>query len=121
MIKSIMGGKHVNIVNGSFSPMYLNAYSGAPGIGNMRYSPSTQNIEVYDGNSWISMPTNYTTVELTPDAQQAIDWAKEERARHLQYEELAKKHPAVADAIESLKDAELKLRELAILCTEDSK
>ena len=108
-------------MGGANTSMYLNAYSGAPGIGNMRFSPGTQNIEVYDGNSWISMPSNYATVELTVDAQLAIDWATKERARQLVYEELAKKHPAVADAMESLKDAELKLRELAILCTEDPK
>ena len=121
MIKGITGGKHISVIGGSSTGMYLNSYNGSPGVGNMRYNPSTQNIEVYDGNSWMIISSSYATVELAFDAQQAIDWAKEERARQLEYQELAKKHPAVADAMESLKDAELKLRELAILCTEDPK
>lgn len=118
MIKGIAGGRYINVQNGSPSSTYINSYAGILGAGNVRYNPAGQNLEVYDGNNWVMLSSSYSTVELTHEAQSLLDWAATERQRQQQYEELAKKHPAVADALESVKDAELKLRELSILCQE---
>lgn len=118
MIKGITAGRNLTVSGGSPTSTYINTYSNQLGVGNLRLNPSTQNIEVFDGNTWLTMGASYAQIELTPEVNEILDWAKLERQRQREYAELAKKHPAIADAMESVKDAELKLRELAILCQE---
>lgn len=120
MIKTIQGGPYLTVSH--YGGMHIDAYSGNAnqgGVGQVRFNPNSQTLEVWDGTSWKNI-MGHAEVKLNTEAESILNWAREERARQLQYEELAKKHPAVADALESVKDAELKLRELAILCTEDS-
>lgn len=118
MIKGITGGRNLIVTGGSTSAPYINTYSNQLGVGNLRFNSSTQNIEVFDGNGWIAMSSSYAQVELTPEVNEILDWARQERQQQREYAELAKKHPGIADAMESVKDAKLKLRELAILCQE---
>ena len=120
MIKTIQGGPYINVSH--YNGMYIDAYSGQAnqgGVGQVRFNPTSQTLEVWDGNGWKNI-MGHAEIKLNSEAESILNWAKKEQARQLEYQELAKKHPAVADALESVKDAELKLRELAILCTEES-
>jgi hypothetical protein len=84
-------------------------------VGMTRYNTNSTNMEVWDGQSWISISSN-TEVSLTQDVIELLEWARAERTRQLAYAAMAKKNVTIADAIERVKDAELQLRELAILC-----
>ena len=110
MIKGITQiGKYTQVTGGSASTMYINNYSGQPGVGNMRYNPSTSNIEVFDGNTWVMMATNYASVGLTGEAESLLDWAREQRNKQLALQAMADNHPAVKNAYEAFKRAEEQL------------
>lgn len=72
-------------------------------------------MEVWDGASWINVSAS-SDVSLTHDTIELLEWARKERDKQLRYEAMAKNNVTIADALESVKDAELRLRELAILC-----
>lgn len=103
MIKGItQSGRFVTVNNGNPSSLYMNSYSGQTMVGQIRWNPNTQNLEVYDGNAWMSMPSTFPSVGLTWDAERAIEWAIKKQNEELELDELCKKHPAVAEAYERL-------------------
>lgn len=81
----------------------------------VRYNPNVSAMEVWDGSTWVNISAS-SEVSLTEDTIELLEWARKERSRQRQYEALAKNNVTIADAIERVKDAELRLRELAILC-----
>jgi hypothetical protein len=55
MISNVFpSGRYVQVSGGAAST-YVNGYSGAQGIGNMRYNTSSQRMEVFDGSSWVML------------------------------------------------------------------
>jgi hypothetical protein len=115
MIKNVHGiGQYLVVYNNSASN-YINNYSGSQGVGNMRFNTSNQTMEVYDGVTWQILKMGETTVSLTQDAVEALDWVKQKREEERKLKELSKKYPAVADQIESVREAEEKLRMIAAL------
>ena len=106
MIKGINpSGRYITVVNGS-SSNYINNYSGAQGVGNVRYNTTNQNMEVFDGNSWQMLNMNYASVGLNSDAESLLDWAQQERNRQFKREQLIKDNPALQKAYEAVKRAE---------------
>jgi L-cysteine desulfidase len=99
MIKNIVGGGKYLTVSGGSGSTYVNNFSGAQGVGNMRYNTSSQNIEIYDGNNWVPMQSGYTTVTMTPEAETLLDWAKQKRNEEFESEALAKSNPTIADLL----------------------
>jgi hypothetical protein len=109
MIKNITPGPGLSINNNySTWPSFYNTVSstGNSLVGQLRYNGSSQNMEVYDGNSWLMMNSAYPTIELAPHVQAVVTWAQTKMAEESRIRELAAKHPAVADAVEALKKAE---------------
>ena len=103
MIKNSTGsGKYLTVMGGA-SSTYVNNYSGAQGVGNMRYNTTNQNIEIYDGANWIQMQTGYATVSMTPEAESLLDWAKLKRAEEEMNKALAESNPTIADLLEQKK------------------
>ena len=103
MIKGIApAGKHIKVDAGSPGGLYFNSQPGQSMVGQLRYNPQSNNIEVYDGTSWISMPANYATVGLNMTAEEAIDWAIKKKQEEQELDELCKQHPSVAEAYERL-------------------
>jgi hypothetical protein len=102
MIKNIMqNGRYVQVSGGS-SGTYVNNYSGAQGVGNMRYNTANQAIEVFDGNNWITLNMGYASVGLTPEAESLLDWAQQKRIEEFQLKSLIEKHPGLKEAYERL-------------------
>jgi hypothetical protein len=66
-------------------------------------------IQVFDGNSWLNLPASYATVELNGETQTILQWARDKRNQELEYERMAKEHPAVQHAIDAIKKAEKQL------------
>lgn len=119
MIKGITGGgRYMTVMGGQASSTYVNNYSGSQGVGNMRFNTSSQNFEVYDGNTWQMLGSSYATVQMTPEAEELLDWAREKRNKELEYKALANKHPAIANALEALNKAQEQLDIITILSKE---
>jgi hypothetical protein len=118
MIKNITPGSGITINNNySTWPSFYNTVSstGNSLVGQLRYNGSSQNLEVYDGNSWISMLTSYPTIELAPHVQAVVAWAQSKMAEEAQVRELAAKHPAMADALAAVDKAQEQVRIVAAL------
>lgn len=106
MIKGINPqGKYVQVQGGSVSN-YVNNYSGAQGVGNLRFNTSNQNMEVFDGNNWQQLQMGYASVGLNHEAESLLDWAQQERARQYRREQLIKNNPALQKAWEAIQRAE---------------
>jgi hypothetical protein len=97
-------GRYVQVSGGSAST-YVNGYSGAQGIGNMRYNTSSQRMEVFDGSSWVMLNMGSASVGLSPEAESLLDWARDKRNEELMWQSLAKENKAVKIALDNLEQA----------------
>lgn len=108
MIKGInSSGRYVTVTGGQPASQYFS--TGAVGAGMMRYNTNTNSMEVNDGNSWQQLSMNYASVSLTGEAESLLDWARDQRNKQYEYEQLAKDHPAVQNALDAIKRAEEQL------------
>jgi hypothetical protein len=96
MIKGITGGRYITVSGGMSADPYISP--GAMGAGMVRYNSNMNCMEVNDGNSWRQLGMNYANLELTPDAQAILDWAKTKMAEEQQLDELCKKYPGLRKA-----------------------
>ena len=94
MIKTIMNGAGINVTNGIHSTLYIDMTR--PSAGLARYNGN--NFEVYDGNSWIIIPSGSAQVTLDGVTLESLQWVRRKMTEEKRLEELAKQHPAVADA-----------------------
>ena len=115
MIKDIMAsGRYVQVSGGSAST-YINGYSGLQGVGNMRYNTTSQNMEVFDGNNWVTLNMGYAQVGLNGEAESLLDWARKKRDEETEWYRLASNSEAVRIALEQLEQARERLELTAIL------
>jgi hypothetical protein len=118
MIKSISSsGQYIQVTGGS-PAAYVNSYSGQQGVGNMRFNTSTQNMEVFDGNNWVTLSTAYPTVGLTGEAEALLNWARQKRDEELAWQSLANDCEAVRIALTNLEQAKRQLDITAKLARE---
>jgi hypothetical protein len=102
-IKSINSySRYLTVTNGGSSNNYINNYSGSQGVGNVRFNTSTQNMEVWDGNTWVTLNGAFTDINLSHEAVAILDWAKQKQKEEQELDELCKSHPSVAEAYERL-------------------
>lgn len=105
MIKGInSSGRYITVNGGSVSNPYISP--GASGAGMVRYNPNMSQLEVNDGNSWQMIASSYATVELTPEAESLLEWARKERSKQSEREHAVKNNPALAKAYEAIRRAE---------------
>ena len=107
-------GRYVQVSGGTAST-YVNGYSGAQGIGNMRYNTSSQRMEVFDGSSWVMLNMGSASVGLSPEAESLLDWVKSKQRQEIELLELATKNQAVFKALENVKKAQEQLTITATL------
>lgn len=109
MIKNITPiGRYITVSGGN-SSTYVNGYSGAQGVGNIRFNTSTQNMEVFDGNSWTMLNMDYASVGLNNEAESLLDWARKKRDEELTWQNLAATSQAVKIALDNLEQARQQL------------
>jgi predicted restriction endonuclease len=77
---------------------------------------TTNPTQVYDGNGWLTMG-NGSSVGLTSNAEQALAWAWLKMQQEKAAQDLAQKHPSVADALDAVRLAEQQLQTVVALCT----
>lgn len=112
MIRNITAGYGIHVGgSNSYSTPYID--STRPSAGMVRYI--NNNLEIYDGSSWMMMQSSYPQVELSGHVQAVIQWAEKKMAEEARLKELAAKHPTVADAIEAVAKAEEQVRIVAAL------
>ena len=117
MIKGIAHtGRYLQVTGGS--PMNPYIPSGGQSAGMLRYNTNINTIEVYDGQVWKEVSSNFANVALTSEAEALLDWARKKRDEELQLEVLAKEHPAINIALGNLKKAKIQLDATIILSKE---
>jgi hypothetical protein len=112
MIKGIsQGGRYIAVTGGSPGSNYVNNYSSAQGVGNMRFNTSNQNMEVWDGNTWMTLQSSYATVQLDEEAIRILDWAKKKMFEEEVLLSLPSDNPAVKIARQNVNRAKQALKE----------
>lgn len=110
------------MVNGGLpATTYINSSYGYMNVGDVRYNTGVQQMEVYDGQSWIPLSMNHASVGLTPDAEIAIEWAIKKQREDMELEYLAKSNPTIGDLIKQKKELEDKIKMVQTLMKEDTK
>jgi hypothetical protein len=97
MINGVNSSGRYITVSGGFSPK-PNISPGASGAGMLRWNPNMHQIEVNDGNTWIAISMNHATIELTPETEEILEWARERRRWEEKLKELCKRYPALKKA-----------------------
>lgn len=112
MIRNLTAGYGIHVTNNSYSTPYIDP--NRPSAGMVRYL--NNNLEIYDGSSWMTIQSSYPQVELTSEVQHILNWARKKMAEEEQIKELAAKHPTVADALLARDRAEDAVKIAAALC-----
>ena len=122
MIKTVNGtGRYVMVQGGFPATTHINTSSGYMNVGDVRFNTNTQMLEVYDGNRWVELNTSHASVGLTPDAEMAIDWAKQKLNEELALERKAKDNPAIADLLIQRNTINEQIKMIEILTKDDVK
>ena len=123
MIKSIHSDSpFLTVSGGNPGSTYIGNYStNAPGVGNMRYNPNSQNIEVYDGSSWIILSAHHANINLSDEAVSLLQWARKKRDEELDIERLAQTSPVIKDLVNQIKDKEEQIKVVQTLLKEEVK
>jgi len=109
-------GKYMYIHGGYNSGPYVNNSNTSAGM--VRYN--NNNLEVYDGSSWLTITGSAATVGLSPVAESAIDWVVKRMEEEQEWEELAKTSKAVTIALENLNKVRAELKLIALLAKEQN-
>ena len=97
MLKGLnSSGRYLTVTGGTASNPYISP--GSVGAGMMRYNPNMNCIEVNDGNMWKQLDMSYATVELNPDAEALLEWARLERTKQRILAERIEQNPALKKA-----------------------
>lgn len=118
MIKSVYSSSRYVTTNSMPGSTYVNNFSGAIGVGNVRYDTSRQQMQVYDGANWVEIQMGSANIGLTTEADSLLDWAREKRAEEFELHEMAKNNKAVRIAYENLNKAKEQLKTTVILAKE---
>jgi hypothetical protein len=110
----------MNVVGGP-ATNYINNYSGAQGIGNMRFNTSNQNLEVYDGSNWVTLNMGNATVGLNYRAEELLDWAEKKRQEELETQALAETNTTIRDLVNQIKEKQEQIRIVKTLIKEEEK
>ena len=118
MIKYVTSnGRYMNVI-GSGTSNYINGYSGAQSVGNLRFNTSNQTMEVYDGMAWIALSMGSAAIGLNREAEELLDWSRKKRDEEINLSALAETHPAVKIALDNLAKAKEQLDVTIILIKE---
>jgi hypothetical protein len=119
MIRNITSGSGVQIDNGHSSFPYISQNSNNPMQGILRINGN--DMQTFDGTTWITVGGAYPSISLSSPAQSAIQWAQQKMAEEESIKRLAEKHPAVADAMNTINEAYDKLKVIVALTEEENK
>jgi hypothetical protein len=119
MITTVTSGPGITVSGGSPSLPYITSNPNNPIIGMIRLNSGR--MEVFDGTSWLSMSTTYSSVSLDQETQDLLQWARAQRTMAMRRLELAQKNPALLKALEAVKRAEENFDILSAFVEHDNK
>jgi hypothetical protein len=105
MIKNITPGLGIYIAANNYSTPYVDMSRHSAGM--VRYNGS--NFEVYNGTDWVQFSSSIPQIELNGVTLEAVQWVRHKMEQEKRLSELAKKHPAVADAMAVVSHAQEQL------------
>ena len=111
-----MGEQHVVVTGGNTSVPYVSQNTNNPIQGMIRVWGT--DMQVYDGNGWVTITTSYATVGLSNSAQEAIDWAQYKMQEERDLESIKAQYPHLTEAIEEVEHAKRALQTLIALTKE---
>ena len=122
MIKSLHSSSpFITVSGGNPGSTYIGNYSNATGVGNMRYNPNNQNIEVYDGSTWIILSSQHATVNFNDEAVSLLEWARKKRNEELEMQQLAETNSTIKDLVNQVKEKQEQIRIVQSLLKEEVK
>jgi hypothetical protein len=108
MIKNIASNSAHITVTGNYPPNIYN--NGMLNVGQLRYNPSNQYMEVYDGNMW-QVLSQGVSVGLSYSAEEAIHWAQRKMREEEELKAKMEKYPALKSAYDQFKMLEILVHE----------
>ena len=96
MIKDITAGSGYVEIHRSGAHTYIGDMG--PDSGCVRYNTSTQEIEVFDGLTWIVV-SQYINIDLTGRVKAILAWAEKQMKHEQELLKLAEEYPAVNAAL----------------------
>ena len=113
MIKGVTSRSGLVVSGGYATYPYVPQNSNNPIQGMLRLNG--QDMQVFDGSTWITLALNHATVGLTADAERILNWAKVKMLEELEVERLAKENPTVNDLLEQVKEKQEQLKVVTTL------
>jgi protein subunit release factor A len=110
MIKGLQGSKYITVLGGNTSVPYVNQNPNNPMQGVIRVWGS--DMQVFDGNNWMTISTSYATVEVDHDTQRMLEWVKTKKLEEEMLPVLTSDHPAVRLAKQNLNKAKEEVKHL---------
>ena len=89
------GSQWVSVVSQGSKP-YINTYNSQPLVGMVRYNASLSFLEIYDGSTWHARNDD-AMVDLSQDAKDLLEWARQQRAQQVKIDQLMEQHPGLKD------------------------
>ena len=111
MITNVYSSSAFVTVTSAVGGPYINP--GSPSAGMLRYH--NNQMQVYDGSSWLLMGSS-ANVGLSGEAEEIMAWARKKMQAEREAHAMAEQYPAVADALNSVWEAEQQLKTVVTLC-----
>lgn len=118
MIKGLMSGQGMVVNGGNTSVPYISMNNTNPSQGMLRIWGS--DMQVYDGNNWVTLSTSYATVELNGHTQALLKWVEAQRDIAFNRMEAVRQNPALTKAYEAIARAEANFDILAKFVEHDN-
>jgi hypothetical protein len=110
MIKSLHSNSPFIQVSGGTPHNTYIGHGNGPGVGNLRFNPNSNNIEVFDGSSWITMYSSSATIGLDNEAVSLLEWARKKRNEELELERLAETNATLKDLVAKVKETQEQIK-----------
>ena len=91
--------RYITVTGGSNSGPYISP--GSSGAGMVRWNSNMNQLEVNDGNTWLTLSINNVSVDMTPEAERLLDWAREKRDEEAKLNAMMEQYPALRKAKEN--------------------
>jgi len=113
MIKGIAGNQGVVVGAGNTALPYIPANSSNPMQGMVRVNNT--DLEVFNGTSWMSLPSSYATISLDYEIQELLNWARKKRDEDIELEKLAEDNITIKDLVNQIKEKQDQVKMVSIL------
>ena len=115
MIKTVTSGGsgYIQVSNG-VTP-YVNLNNGLPSTGLLRFNGNTQQLEVYDGYTWVTIHSPDAYVDLTGPAKETLDWARKQMEEEARLKARAETDPTMKSLLNELNSVKEKIKIVEIL------